>query len=524
MGKNKKPFIDRKKASTYHVLHRSERDVADGDFVLWPTGPDNHPGTDATVLQNDFASLRTQLRAAGLLDEGDQERYLKPMTGEGLFVDAKSGHVQKLEGIVATTSSVAHSNAVGEDNLLEVQRQFDSIPLTADCMEEDIAAALFGDFDELDFEELDDAFVLQASEPEPDGANVKEAFDFDAHVRQLIEKAKRARQDEDDKAGEHGRADREFFGGLQPLQEDYDDEDEDGQYYANTLDAEEEKALADLFHATLAEYGDDDEEDEINDEEAEPEIYGHVELENPMLDAVLDEFLTENPEDILMQKEDYLDDRRGAKQNKGGFSVLVGTQMVPAKDLNMADHHPEQEPSRPLEELWREADETLALPKEQPPAEEIFIDGKSYFSERERNRWDCESILTTYSNLDNNPHTVDVSEGRRRRRRQQQQQPEPDQTIRLSNKTGLAVLAQEDEEEKFDDLSTTIASVNRGVPRPRNESGEERKNRKLLVKKERELARIQKKMTKAAFDDEFRRRAGPLVHDDVAGKTVFRFA
>jgi protein LTV1 len=120
---------------------------------------------------------------------------------------------------------------------------------------------------------------------------------------------------------------------------------------------------------------------------------------------------------------------------------------------------------------------------------------------------------------------VDVSVGRRRRSRKN----EPDETIRLSNKTGLpvwqepAAAAEAEEEEKYDDLSTTIASVNRGVPRPKNETAEDRKNRKLVVKKERELARIQKKMTKEAFDDEFRRRAGPMVHDDVAGKTVFRF-
>lgn len=83
--------------------------------------------------------------------------------------------------------------------------------------------------------------------------------------------------------------------------------------------------------------------------------------------------------------------------------------------------------------------------------------------------------------------------------------------------------SRKEESQEFDDLSTTVASVNRGVPRPKNETAEERKNRKLTIKKEREIARIQKKMTKEAFDDEFRRRAVP-VHDDVAGKTVFRFS
>jgi hypothetical protein len=31
---------------------------------------------------------------------------------------------------------------------MEVDRQYDSTPPTADCMDEDVAGALFGDFDE----------------------------------------------------------------------------------------------------------------------------------------------------------------------------------------------------------------------------------------------------------------------------------------------------------------------------------------------------------------------------------------
>lgn len=35
-----------------------------------------------------------------------------------------------------------------------------------------------------------------------------------------------------------------------------------------------------------------------------------------------------------------------------------------------------------------------------------MVNGKSYFTETSRSQWDCESILSTYSNLDNNP--VDI--------------------------------------------------------------------------------------------------------------------
>ena len=57
MGKTKKPFIDKKQSSTYHLLYRSQRDVADannessaeGGVVLWPS-PNNNKETDQKVL------------------------------------------------------------------------------------------------------------------------------------------------------------------------------------------------------------------------------------------------------------------------------------------------------------------------------------------------------------------------------------------------------------------------------------------------------------------------------------------
>ena len=42
-----------------------------------------------------------------------------------------------------------------------------------------------------------------------------------------------------------------------------------------------------------------------------------------------------------------------------------------------------------------------------------MVNGKSYFTETSRSQWDCESILSTYSNLDNNP--VDI--GRKKKKK-----------------------------------------------------------------------------------------------------------
>jgi protein LTV1 len=182
----------------------------------------------------------------------------------------------------------------------------------------------------------------------------------------------------------------------------------------------------------------------------------------------------------------------------------------------------------PLDEVLEEAKDILANPVEEPPAEEILIDGKSYFSERTRNPWDCESILSTYSNLDNNPVTI---ESMRRQKKKKTKQISPEQTlpedepvrIQLSSKTGLplGVLSSRYDEQNEDD--DTMFSRNRGEARKKNETKEEKKARKLAVKKEREIARLSKKLMKDAFKDEFAKRS-EVTGDDVGGKSVFRYS
>jgi len=228
------------------------------------------------------------------------------------------------------------------------------------------------------------------------------------------------------------------------------------------------------------------------------------------------------------------------KNGGSGFSALVGTRMVPVKDIVEANPTEKDDSIRPISELLGEADNTLRNPHESPPTEEIFIDGKSYFSEKIRNPWDCESILSTYSNLDNNPTTIGTSSRRRRRRSNKGKYGQGDdestvsaqQMIKLSEKTGLplGVLPSgrggvyiDDSYCQTTDQADTYMSVNKGEKRHKNESAEEKKQRKLNVKKERQIARMQKKMMKNAFNDEFNKRQQDLLVDDMGGTSVFRF-
>lgn len=96
------------------------------------------------------------------------------------------------------------------------------------------------------------------------------------------------------------------------------------------------------------------------------------------------------------------------------------------------------------------------------------------------------------------------------------------QQILLSDKTGLPLgvlpIREEDDAAGLD----TYVSVNKGEPRSKNESKDDKRVRKLSVKQERQLARMQKKMMKEAFNDEFTRRQQEVMVNDVGGKSVFR--
>lgn len=541
MGKSKKKFIDKKNASTYHLLHRSQRDVDNdeggGGMVLWPA-PDNLKATNEKVLHGGTTTSSTTMsnikqQLGGLVDDYDYEQHLKPITGSGILLDS-SGK------LTSQTERDPRAPVLQENDVQEVSRQLESIALTPDCMDTDVAQALFGEFEEGDFEEILDDFCLTAAEEPPE--QEEQEFDYDAHIRNLMERAKKQTRGEYDgvlvEEHEAGRKDYSFFAKAKPLgahrDDDDDDDDESGEFYNDDLlgDApgivsafspEEEKALCDKFEQTLAEY-DSDEVGDLDDECEE--IRGDRPLEGDvLLETAMDEFLEEKKDEIFMEGTRHLAEKR--RTGGSSFAALVGKQLVHASDLNDNTEHLAVHEEALLEEQLQDANETLASPIMEPPPEEVLIDGKSYFSERTRNPWDCESILSTYSNLDNNPVTID-SKRRRKKKKQQQVSPveslpeEEPAHIKLSSKTGLPIRYTK-EEDDYDEEDDTMVSRNRGEARNKKETKEEKKARKLAVKKEREIARIQKKMMKEAFKDEFALRSEDAT-DEMGGKSVFRYS
>ena len=593
MGR-KKSFIDKKTASVYHVVRRSQRDVGTeataetlSDFVLMPS-PENAQREQrkqaedmAAAIQKEsnvgtnkaptnFADLKDHIARAGLLDQTatTYSKYTKPIQPGGLFVPSDD-YATAEDGEVFTDTSKNNLDTALQEamEIHEVGRMLDSIALTPDCMEEDMARALFEDFEEDEFEEILDDFCLTANQEvleEEDGGESGE-FNFEQHIQMLMEKA-RAKENGGEVGGREIEDD--FFGGMTPLHEREEEEDDEDDYdydqygeeveedsidrefgqessednYAKPISGDQQRMLCQKFEEALLEYDSDDVGD--LDEECE-EIVGSRPLEgDAQLEAALNEFLTEKEDDILIEgtKKDDKKKRTGGS----GFSALIDKRMVNASELDK-DLDPSktllvniEESKRQMQADLADADAILANPEMDLPPEEILIDGKSYFSQTSRNPWDCESILSTYSNLDNNPVVIGRSKKRRGKKKKKSRDLNDEESmipeegpvqIKLSNKTGLPLGVfdnypeqQNPEDDYFGYGETdTFMSVNKGEARNKQESKMDKKLRKMTIKEERKICRMQKKMMKEAFKDEFQKRGTAEVVDAVGGTSVFRY-
>ncbi|CAG8834961.1 791_t:CDS:2, partial [Racocetra persica] len=105
--------------------------------------------------------------------------------------------------------------------------------------------------------------------------------------------------------------------------------------------------------------------------------------------------------------------------------------------------------------------------------------------------WDCQSILSTYSNLENHPTLI-------REQPHKKSNTDPDGKNFLKN--------EESDSERQVEVAEDENGQIRGIPRSKIESKEEKKQRKASVKAERKTRRLEKKSFKQAFAKEHLRQ------------------
>ena len=449
MGRKKKPFIDKKKAHKFELVHRSQRDPLQAD-----------DGTSERVLLPvESASAAQHLEEQhkyGIFydDDYDYMQHLKPR-GEGILVSAAEssgvdqgnssfttevpsdlpaanrGHVtfQKFGSVILPSTVFASSYEEEEGllskGLLPVGPQPDWDP--------DIVAALDDGLDLNDPENiLEDDFMLVANAPAQDECeSVTYYMKNDAYSSDEEYGSERDSDDSDYPSDEADFEDREF---------DFNKEETQSRFTQFSMTSsvirrtQELQILDERFDKILESY-DEDHIGGLDDEE----ISGALTTDNPLLGAAIEE----------MDSHDQTQ------------TAIKLTEM----DENQEDLNNDQVESDDVNNLYLET-----------------------FNETPKEQWDCESILSTYSNLYNHPKLI--------------REPVKPKQIKLTKTLGIpeGVLQQTQNSKSPDkNLKACREAVS---TRPKKETSEEKKQRKKAVKGVRRERREEKKANKIAFKAE----------------------
>jgi len=563
MGRKKKQFIDRSKAQHFHVVHRSQQDVekvhADdyatpSEFVLIPTLPLNEQrklkkegqsiaGAKPETMN---ASRKDHVDQFGMPNDGyDYSKHMKQMGG-GTFISP--------EGKVVANNPFPEEQKADFDLPSDVlpgaeeERQFEAITISENVMDQDMYEALFGEHIDENFEEILDDFVVTASaDPAEEEGLTEEVFDYDAHIARLIEKSRRQlgnfREDDEEEFpddpgdfSDHGSEDaelRQIMGDLQldkslePVKEP----------------KTEERAMLDAqFEAALLEYGDSesDEEDYMfnEDEDGGPSKNGKIDMEgNQYFEGILDEFLEKQKYDHGLEDEETpirsqtakapsrdaaslhnYEDSCGSSWSKvqERFKLKTTCQKKPSQsEIAESDRNRENSRDAILQLYDVEEENPLQDDSEDgPEAVEKLLEALPYLKRKEKEKWDCETIISTYTNLDNHPTVLSVPSGKKKPKNKYVNCTEENahsnnnpSTIRLSKKSGIPLGVLPSHSSKTEDRSEENSRENKGISRNKKESKEEKRLRKAKIKEERKEKRKEKKNLKQQFKDEEREKS-----------------
>ncbi|KAJ2805946.1 Protein ltv1 [Coemansia guatemalensis] len=501
-----KKFIDKKNSKTYKLVHRSWEDPqafeeGSTDRVFVEVGQRHGPKAD----KNDEGDQTVQQSLQDLhLDDIDEEeldggagreagqaalygisfddrycdytKYLREMgTGGGVILEAPTR--QKKHGdIEIRDADDSHKSSALPPEVFESQHRMDirsaAYPVGPQpYMDHNVREVLEAlECEDEDAEGFDDGFMkkLNADELDSDDEDAQgdgggmfddEDEDFDAEdvFAQVVRMKEQRHQIHSDEYSE----DEGSFGEdaastgfsmsssamyrndkLTLLDEHFDKVE--AMYQHEDTDSEEERYDSDGNH--IPEY-DSDGNEKIST--------------RPDFESVLDEFLTKY-------------ERTGKK-----MQVIVdggnGAGKLDTYRTGFLDGSKPQEQSRKEMAL---AGQRMV---DEDEGDQVEAELDEMFREKEQARWDCQSILSTYSTLDNHPAMIHEGSSTPR--------------IRVSGKSGFPVV----EGAQAASTGRAKGGENKGVARRRDETAEEKRARKKQQQEEKRARREQKKDTREEY-------------------------
>jgi len=254
------------------------------------------------------------------------------------------------------------------------------------------------------------------------------------------------------------------------------------------IQAREFRPIDDEFEAALLEYDDEDigELDPNEDDTIQGQVEDVIEYEQE-----IDEFARRKDNDFL-----------------------------PGADTSGLSEVPEDANSLTIGEVVRSkiSSQVRRLQEEDDDIQTVHTRIDNDFAPVAREKWDCESIISTYSNLDNHPTIIP----RVRTNKQKQ--------IKISQKTGIPIgyhpssnkpgVIPEDEGEECEDEDEPGEDL--GVKRDKSESKADKKARKAAIKAARREQRARKKEMKIMYSQEGNRLKNTMLKQSLANPVVKR--
>ncbi|XP_072319535.1 protein LTV1 homolog isoform X2 [Eucyclogobius newberryi] len=445
--RKKKSFIEKKKAVTFHLVHRSQRDPLAADetapqHVLLP------------ALKVEVEKRQEEQRNFGVFFDDDYNylQHLKEASGASELVPGVGAATEKRiqiqdkeedeeEETGNTTSINLPSSVFASEFEEEVGLLNKAAPISGPRldMDPDIVAALDEDFDFDDPENLlDDDFILKANSSNRGGGTGADDKD----------------EDDDEWEDEEGEEDFDSDADLSDAPEFMFEHEETKTRFteysmsSSVMRRNEQLTLLDDRFQKFYEQFDDDEIGALDNAELE----GYIEPDSSRLEEVIKDYFRQKQKESLRPED-------------------LGPKVLPVLEEVQSSEEEEEE----LQTLVVEA------PQE---------------------KWDCETIISTYSNIYNRPKVI--------------AEPQKTKTIRVSQRSGIPLdvlpsrgltAKQAERMSRINDSDLPRAAT---FPRGSEESSHERKARKQAVKEERKERRIEKKANKTAFKEEKARQEKQL--------------
>ncbi|KAK6180101.1 hypothetical protein SNE40_012311 [Patella caerulea] len=294
---------------------------------------------------------------------------------------------------------------------------------------------------------------------------------------------------------------------------DYDDEenilDDDFITKANApVEGEEEMVLgrgfndgdgSDIASDEADMFSDDDDDSKERDEFEKEETKSRF-TNYSMTSSVIrrNEGLTLLDDRFEKFYEQYYDEEIGALDEED-IDGTVSTKSALMKQILKEFKAEQKEKSRKLKEVIDEA-EIKITEDDIESGDEDMID---LVIEEPKEKWDCESIISTYSNLYNHPKLISEPSNKERKIKLTSRLGIPVDSLGLPGLTRRQIEKEMRESRRADTASTY---------RPKGETLEEKKIRKQAIKEERKTRRLEKKTNKVAFNAEKLKQEKDLIN------------